>query len=200
VIATAFDHYDSRAGDPHLHTHVVISNKVQTVHDGKWRSRRAAPARRDRRPVGTARSGVRRPPHPRLRRRVGSRDMGRDRNPAWAISTVPEDWWRSSHPGHGRSMRRRTGSSLSTLPARRQPSLATIIKLRAQATLAPDRRSRCVRSRPHREWRDASHLLGEDATHWARTVTANDAPRLLRADDAAGRDRLARAQRGRGGR
>jgi conjugative relaxase-like TrwC/TraI family protein len=29
LIATAFDHFDSRAGDPHLHTHVVISNKVQ---------------------------------------------------------------------------------------------------------------------------------------------------------------------------
>jgi hypothetical protein len=28
LIATAFDHFDSRAGDPHLHTHVVISNKV----------------------------------------------------------------------------------------------------------------------------------------------------------------------------
>lgn len=27
LIATAFDHFDSRAGDPHLHTHVVISNK-----------------------------------------------------------------------------------------------------------------------------------------------------------------------------
>jgi conjugative relaxase-like TrwC/TraI family protein len=38
LIATAFDHFDSRAGDPHLHTHVVISNKVQTLLDGKWRS------------------------------------------------------------------------------------------------------------------------------------------------------------------
>ena len=38
LVATAFDHFDSRAGDPHLHTHVVISNKVQTVLDGKWRS------------------------------------------------------------------------------------------------------------------------------------------------------------------
>ena len=38
LIATAYDHYDSRAGDPHLHTHVVVSNKVQTVLDGKWRS------------------------------------------------------------------------------------------------------------------------------------------------------------------
>lgn len=35
VLATAFDHYDSRANDPHLHTHVVISNRVKTVRDGK---------------------------------------------------------------------------------------------------------------------------------------------------------------------
>ncbi|HIZ36588.1 MAG TPA: relaxase domain-containing protein [Candidatus Ruania gallistercoris] len=34
VIATAFEHYDSRAGDPHLHTHVVITNKVQTAGHG----------------------------------------------------------------------------------------------------------------------------------------------------------------------
>ena len=38
LIAAAFDHFDSRAGDPQLHTHVVVSNKVLTVFDGKWRS------------------------------------------------------------------------------------------------------------------------------------------------------------------
>jgi conjugative relaxase-like TrwC/TraI family protein len=37
VIATAFDHYDSRAADPQLHTHVVVSNKVQGI-DGRWRT------------------------------------------------------------------------------------------------------------------------------------------------------------------
>ncbi|GGK81863.1 hypothetical protein Sme01_62700 [Sphaerisporangium melleum] len=37
LIAAMFDHYDSRAGDPNLHTHVAISSKVQGV-DGKWRS------------------------------------------------------------------------------------------------------------------------------------------------------------------
>ncbi|WP_047690686.1 MobF family relaxase [Kocuria sp. ZOR0020] len=36
VAATAFDHWDSRAGDPQLHTHVVIANRVQRVADGKW--------------------------------------------------------------------------------------------------------------------------------------------------------------------
>ena len=38
VIATAYDHYDSRASDPQLHTHVVVANRVQTVRDGKWRT------------------------------------------------------------------------------------------------------------------------------------------------------------------
>src|SRR5665647_3502567 len=37
MIAAAFDHWDSRAGDPNLHTHVVIANKVQGP-DGVWRS------------------------------------------------------------------------------------------------------------------------------------------------------------------
>jgi conjugative relaxase-like TrwC/TraI family protein len=32
-IAAAFDHRDSRAGDPDLHTHVAISNKVRAVRD-----------------------------------------------------------------------------------------------------------------------------------------------------------------------
>ena len=37
MIAAAFDHWDTRTGDPNLHTHVVIANKVQGP-DGKWRS------------------------------------------------------------------------------------------------------------------------------------------------------------------
>ena len=37
LIAARFDHFDSRAGDPNLHTHVAISSKVQGV-DGIWRS------------------------------------------------------------------------------------------------------------------------------------------------------------------
>ncbi len=46
VIATAFDHYDSRANDPHLHTHVVISNRVKATCDGQWRTIDGARARR----------------------------------------------------------------------------------------------------------------------------------------------------------
>ncbi|GAA4759328.1 MobF family relaxase [Citricoccus nitrophenolicus] len=36
LVASQFDHWDSRAGDPQLHTHTVISNRVQRVLDGQW--------------------------------------------------------------------------------------------------------------------------------------------------------------------
>ncbi len=37
LVAAAFTHRDSRAGDPDLHTHVAVANKVQTL-DGGWLS------------------------------------------------------------------------------------------------------------------------------------------------------------------
>lgn len=37
LVVTAFDHRTSRTGDPDLHTHMVVSNKVQGL-DGKWRA------------------------------------------------------------------------------------------------------------------------------------------------------------------
>lgn len=37
IVGAAFDHWDSRAGDPQLHTHVVVMNRVQG-RDGTWRT------------------------------------------------------------------------------------------------------------------------------------------------------------------
>jgi conjugative relaxase-like TrwC/TraI family protein len=37
LVAAAFTHRDSRAGDPDLHTHVAVANKVQAL-DGRWLS------------------------------------------------------------------------------------------------------------------------------------------------------------------
>ncbi|ALO68181.1 hypothetical protein AS189_18855 [Arthrobacter alpinus] len=36
AVAAAFDHWESRARDPQLHTHVVIANRVQRATDGVW--------------------------------------------------------------------------------------------------------------------------------------------------------------------
>lgn len=38
VVAAAFDHWSTRDGDPQLHTHVLIANRVRTSRDGKWRT------------------------------------------------------------------------------------------------------------------------------------------------------------------
>lgn len=187
VIATAFDHYDSRAGDPHLHTHVVISNKVQTVHDGKWRSLDGRPLHAATVALSELHEAVF---ADHLTRTFGveweTRDMGRDRNSAWAIATVPEKLV-AEFSSRSRQIDEEKNRLIAEYVARhgRQPSRATVIKLRAQATLAtrPEKQVRSLADLTG-EWRErASHLLGEDATRWAHTVTANDVPLLLRADD-----------------
>ena len=38
MVAASFTHRDSRAGDPDLHTHVAVANKVKTADSGKWLS------------------------------------------------------------------------------------------------------------------------------------------------------------------
>ena len=38
LVAAAFVHRDSRAGDPDFHIHVAVANKVQTL-DGRWLGR-----------------------------------------------------------------------------------------------------------------------------------------------------------------
>jgi conjugative relaxase-like TrwC/TraI family protein len=38
VVAATFTHWDSRAGDPQLHDHVVVANRAQSVSDGVWRT------------------------------------------------------------------------------------------------------------------------------------------------------------------
>lgn len=35
IIAAAFDHWDSRGGDPNLHTHLIVANRVQSI-EGAW--------------------------------------------------------------------------------------------------------------------------------------------------------------------
>jgi conjugative relaxase-like TrwC/TraI family protein len=38
VSAASFTHYDSRAGDPQLHDHVIVWNRAKSISDGKWRT------------------------------------------------------------------------------------------------------------------------------------------------------------------
>ncbi len=38
VVAASFTHYDTRAGDPQLHDHVVVWNRAKSKSDGQWRT------------------------------------------------------------------------------------------------------------------------------------------------------------------
>ncbi|WP_415853453.1 MobF family relaxase, partial [Sinomonas sp. G460-2] len=187
LIATAFDHYDSRAGDPHLHTHVVISNKVKTVLDGKWRSLDGRPMHAAVVALSELHEAVF---ADQLTRTLGvqweARDRGRDRNPAWAIATVPEELV-AEFSTRARHIDAETDHLISAYVTEHghRPSPATIMKLRAQATLStrPEKQVRSL-SDLTAEWRErAGRVIGEDATAWARAVTANAAPLLLRADE-----------------
>ena len=186
LIATAFDHYDSRAGDPHLHTHVVISNKVQTVLDDKWRSL-------DGRPMHAAVVALSELHEAifadRLTRTLGveweSREMGRDRNPAWAISAVPEELV-AEFSTRARHINVETDRLIEEYVAAhgRRPPPATIMKLRAKATLStrPEKEVHSLADLTTEWRRRAGRILGTDAPEWVRTVVGNDPPLLLRAD------------------
>lgn len=187
VIATAFDHYDSRAGDPHLHTHVVISNKVQTAQDGKWRSLDGRPMHAAVVALSELHEAVFADHMTRMFRvEWETRDMGRDRNPAWAISAVPEALV-SEFSTRSRHIEVEKNRLIDAYIEKhgRQPSTVTILKLRAQATLAtrPEKQVRSLAELTS-DWRTrATRMLGQDATRWAQGVAVNPPAMLLRADD-----------------
>ncbi|QKJ21109.1 MobF family relaxase [Microbacterium hominis] len=188
LIAAAFDHFDSRAGDPQLHTHVVVSNKVRTVFDGKWRSL-------DGRPLHAATVALSElhaaafADH--LARALGveweRRAREADRNPVWAVATVPEHLVAefSSRSRHIDIEKDRLIDEYIAAHGR-APSKVTIIRLRQKATLAtrPEKQLRSLADLTH-EWRArASRLLGVDATVWSRTaVNHRDPAQPMRAED-----------------
>ncbi len=187
LIATAFDHFDSRAGDPHLHTHVVISNKVKTEFDGKWRSLDGRPMHAAVVALSELHEAVF---ADHMTRTFGvsweAREMGRDHNPAWVITGVPEELI-AEFSTRARHIDAETDRLIAEYVAAhgRRPAPAAIMKLRARATLAtrPEKQVRSLADLTA-EWRErATKALGRDATTWAREVTDNDKPLLLRADD-----------------
>lgn len=188
IIATAFDHWDSRTGDPQLHTHVVISNKVKTAEDGRWRSL-------DGRPLHAAVVALSEQYNAvladRITRTFGieweQRDRGKNHNAAWELAPVSEDLIRE-FSSRSREIEIEKDRLIEDYVARhgRRPSSAQVIRLRAKATLTtrPEKQIRSLADLTH-EWRGrADQILGTGAGAWARRITRTGAARpTLRADD-----------------
>jgi conjugative relaxase-like TrwC/TraI family protein len=187
IVATAYDHWDSRTGDPQLHTHVVISNKVQTLLDGRWRSL-------DGRPMHAAVTAISAHYNAVLADRLTGtfglkweqRDRGEDRNAQWEIEGVNERLIRE-FSGRTHAIEEEKERLIAEYVERhgRRPSELTIIQLRAQATLTT-RPKKQIRSLADlsAEWRArASRLIGVDATAWARSIAAAGPVTAMRPDE-----------------
>lgn len=179
VIAAAFDHYDSRAGDPHLHTHVVVSNKVQGV-DGVWRSLDSRVLHRATVALSASYTAFLADHTARM---LGTKwvpvDRGRDRNTGWEIEGVPTELiaafsQRTTGGADGDGIAAATERLIADYVAEhgRTPSPRVIARLRQQATLQtrPEKEHHSLSELTAR-WRErATRLLGTDATGWARDV------------------------------
>ena len=148
VAATAYDHWDSRLGDPQLHTHVVISNKVKTTEDGRWRSLDGRPmfeARR--RDLRALQRRARRPPDPAVRHRVGAAGPWGGPEPGLGDRARPRGADpRVLQPVHATSSMEKDRLIAEYIERTgHRPSTAKIIQLRAKATSRPGPRRRSTR-------------------------------------------------------
>ncbi|MGJ0203570.1 relaxase domain-containing protein [Leucobacter sp. gxy201] len=188
VIATAYDHYDSRAADPQLHTHVVVANRVQAAHDGKWRTL-------DSRAVHAAVTGLSEHYNAvlsdHLARILGvgweARERGAGRSTAWEIAGVPQELMDefSSRTRDIEQVKDRLVADYAQKHGR-QPSPKLLWQFRQQATLEtrPPKQYHSL-SDLTAQWRErAARMLGEDPPTWASALLAGSvAEPLLRADD-----------------
>lgn len=187
MIATGFDHYDSRSNDPHLHTHIVISNRVKTAHDGAWRTVDGTPLHAWVVAVSELHEAIF---SDHLTRALGvdwqRRPRGRDRNPAWEVVAVPQPLV-EEFSGRSSQINAETDLLIEEYVAKygRRPRPATIMKLRAQATIStrPDKHVHSLADLTSDWRRRTSAFLGRDATNWAQQATSNPSRRMLRADD-----------------
>ena len=188
VIATAYDHYDSRAADPQLHTHIVVANRVQAAHDGKWRTL-------DSRAIHAAVTGLSEHYNAVLSDHltqilgVGweARERGAGRSTAWEIVGVPQELM-DEFSSRTRDIEQVKDRLVDDYVSKhgRQPSPKLVWQFRQQATLEtrPPKQQHSL-SDLTSQWRErATALLGEDAPTWASALLAgSEHEPLLRADD-----------------
>jgi conjugative relaxase-like TrwC/TraI family protein len=189
IVAVAFTHWDSRAGDPQLHDHVVVWNRAKSVLDGQWRTLDSRGLFKARSTLSAMYQGVL---SDYLTEALGvgweARSRRHSDQPRWEITGVPERLLREFSQRAGQIERSKDELIAEFVAAhRRQPTGVEIIRLRQQATIAtrPDKVHRNLAEMTE-DWRGrAAGCLGEDQLAWVTSLKdRNDLP-LLRAGDLA---------------
>ncbi len=194
LVAAAFDHWDSRAGDPHLHTHLVVANRVQTE-DGRWRTLDSKTLFRYTVALSELHQGVL---QDLLTERLGFTWTPHTRPHSnairWDATGVPE---RLVEAFSSRS--RMIGAEKDRLVAEfadthgRQPSAVEVLKLRQRATLAtrPDKQHSTLGALM-RTWRDRALLAyPAPADGWLPRVLNRPPEPPFSADDPDALDLIA---------
>lgn len=189
IVATAFDHWDSRAGDPQLHTHVVVLNRVQAVSDGKWRTLDSKALFRAAVGMSELYNGI-------LADQLTA-DLGwtwtpeqrrRSAEPKWEVAGVPQEL-RDHFSQRTTAIEAAKDDLVATFTANhgREPTAREVIQMRQHATLTTreDKHLRPLRDLIT-EWRDRARPYldrDQDPTTWAANLTSDTAPTLRSADD-----------------
>lgn len=187
VVAAGFDHWDSRAGDPQLHTHVVVLNRVQAASDGGWRTL-------DSRALFKANVALSELYNGALMDLLTA-DLGwgweaqrraRSTSPTWEVTGVGKGL-REEFSQRSAAINAAAQDLIGGFAAShgRQPTVADVIRLRQQATLQtrPAKELRPLADLV-RDWRHrAQPHLGPDSRAWVATLANRcDLPALSAAD------------------
>ena len=187
VVATAFTHWDSRAGDPQLHDHVVVLNRARSVSDGRWRTLDSRGLYKSVIMLGEMHQGVL---SDFLTDALGvGWDARRRRHtdtPRWEIAGVPEALMREFSQRAEQIAGYKDRLRADFVAARgRTPTAVEDMRLHQQATLAtrPDKEHRSLAEMTE-GWRErATGYVGDDHVAWVTGLTGrNDVP-LLRGGD-----------------
>jgi conjugative relaxase-like TrwC/TraI family protein len=189
VVAAAFTHFDSRAGDPQLHDHVVVSNRARSVSDGEWRTLDSLGLFKSVVMLGELHQGVL---ADLLTKELGwgwdERTRRHSEQVRWEVTGVPETLL-AEFSQRAAAIEERKEVLIPAFVAAhgRHPTTVEIIKLRQRATLE---------TRPIKEhrplgvmtegWRPrAENYVGRDPQAWVAGLSGrNDLP-LLRSGDLA---------------
>jgi conjugative relaxase-like TrwC/TraI family protein len=187
VVAAAFTHWDSRAGDPQLHDHVVVLNRAQSTSDSQWRTLDSRGLFKQTVALSELHHGVL---SDLLTEALGWGWDGRQRRHSaaarWEVTGVA-DTLIGEFSQRADAIESRSDTLIADFTAAhgRRPTGPEVLRLRQQATLEtrPDKTHRSLNGMTW-AWRErAIAILNEDPVAWVSTLRdRNDLP-LLRAGD-----------------
>ena len=164
VIAASFTHFDSRAGDPQLHDHVIIWNRARSSSDGRWRTLDSRAIFQSRSALSSMHQGAL---SDLLTEKLGvgwdARERRHSKRARWEIAGVPESLM-AEFSQRAEQIEASKDGLIEAFVADhgRQPTGVEIVRLRQQATIA---------TRPAKTHRS----LAEMTEHWRRRAADVDA-------------------------